>query len=87
MREQCIANGAQSLPRFPVALLPGDPVPDPISCPQCRHAPIQTATPSRMAKTMTGVLLQAYAGAARPPNEQRQAEALYTPSDGVLKVS
>jgi hypothetical protein len=43
-----------------------------------------------MAKVMADVLLQAYPGAARPPNEVVQAEALYNPSSpsrGVLKVS
>jgi hypothetical protein len=63
-------------------------VPEPIACPQCRHAPIQAATPNRMAKVMADVLLQAYPGAARPPNEVVQAEALYNPSSpsrGVLK--
>ncbi|BEI88771.1 uncharacterized protein CcaverHIS019_0201330 [Cutaneotrichosporon cavernicola] len=84
----CVTQWIKSLPRFPPVLLPGDPVPDPIACPQCRHSPIQIATPSRMAKTMASVLLQAYPGAARPPNEIVQAEALYNPFDparGVLK--
>ncbi|GMK56233.1 hypothetical protein CspeluHIS016_0300730 [Cutaneotrichosporon spelunceum] len=84
----CVTQWINSLPRFPAVLLPGDTVPDPIACPQCRHAPIQTATPSRIAKTMAEVLLQVYPDAARPPNEVVQAEALYNPSGpsrGALK--
>ncbi|KLT40974.1 hypothetical protein CC85DRAFT_313014 [Cutaneotrichosporon oleaginosum] len=76
----CVTQWIASIPRFPLALLPGDPVPNPIACPQCRHAPIQTATPSRMAKTMSDLLLQVHPGVARPANEIVQARALYNPS-------
>jgi hypothetical protein len=77
----------QSIPRYPVSLLPGDPVPEPIACPHCRHAPIQTATPSRVAKSMVTFLLGRMPSVSRPPNELRQAKDIYTSNHGVLKVS
>lgn len=75
------------MPKYPLSLLPGDPVPEPVSCPHCRHTPIQTATPCRLAKTMVGILLASRPDVARPPNEHRQAESLYKSTTGVIKVS
>lgn len=62
-------------------------MPEPVACPQCRHAPVQTATPSRVAKTMVKFLLERYPAAARPPNELKQAEEIYTAARGTLKVT
>lgn len=78
---------SKSMPKYPPSLLPGDPVPEPVSCPHCRHSPIQSATPCRLAKTMVGILLASRPDVARPPNEHRQAEALYKSTTGVIKVS
>ncbi|EKC99633.1 hypothetical protein A1Q2_06052 [Trichosporon asahii var. asahii CBS 8904] len=81
----CVMQWIKSMPKYPPSLLPGDPVPEPISCPHCRHAPVQTATPCRLAKTMVGILLASRPDVARPPNEHRQAELLYKSTTGVIK--
>ncbi|KAL1412517.1 hypothetical protein Q8F55_000263 [Vanrija albida] len=81
----CVTQWIASLPQYPASLLPGDPVPEPICCPQCRHAPVHTATPSRMAKTMVALLLSMHPELARPPNEHKQAEAIYSAVSGEIK--
>ncbi|RSH79670.1 uncharacterized protein EHS24_009322 [Apiotrichum porosum] len=78
----CVQQWINSLPRYPASLLPGDPVPEPVSCPHCRHAPIQTATPSRVAKTMVTLLLERHPDYARSANEHAQAEELYAATVG-----
>lgn len=40
-----------------------------------------------MAKTMVALLLTMHPELARPPNEHRQAEAIYTAASGEIKVS
>jgi hypothetical protein len=82
------ADNPQSIPPYPASLGPDDPVIKPLSCPHCRHTPITSASPSRVARAMVDVLIQQRPAAARSTGEIAQANGVYAPkSKGHLKVS
>ncbi|KAK4684932.1 hypothetical protein P7C73_g5228, partial [Tremellales sp. Uapishka_1] len=83
----CVTLWIRALPPYPDTLLPGDPVPHPISCPHCRHSPIKQANSSRLARTMVQVLLKQRPQAERSANEVKEAKSVYSGAGGgVIKV-